>query len=651
MLLVITNRPEVADAIESALSRTVAVISTNTLDEVDHRWTHDRVRHVIVDLAAPGTDQHVGGALLCKLREADPGERKSIFALVRRDTDHDVLAINAAADDVLYDDPIDAAELRTRLALATRRADRIGGMLSVRQYRASSMQRVLESLPVVVMQVQVNHQGKHRVRYEQADFARRGIEVPPATQDEGSRLWSEFVTPIDRMRVAAGIRAAAQTRSSWSDEFTIVDRAGATWRVRAFAFVERTDEQQVTTWNVILLDVTDVSLLENEVRQISARLDRQEQFLATVSEALVTPARELLEATDLLGSPDCREAWQREEAVGLIQRSAGWLERSISDLFEISRLNSAEPVRREVVSVAALCDRAMSRAEAIAEGRDVVLAHTADDVVLAVEGDTRLLMRMASDLTVLGAFAAAPGSDARFEVHGVPFEDEVRLILWMSESTIDAARMGDLFDPIKPLMANESGEFGEWNPGLAVAAAVARAHGGGLHAAVDPDGGMQFVLSLPWARGPKFRGASRKVTSVILPTVSGPTRLRVVVLDGNERHLAVVCNRLEAAGLTCRATSTPLQMLEAVSETAPDAVLVDTTRGGVELVHRLRRISPRGQKRIAIVCMSSVSTPEERNLMLAAGADHYFYKPLTPSRVSALRELLVSAEPSARISS
>ena len=617
------------------LGPAVPVVCTSDLSRVDPRWIEDNVQHAMVDLADDGADQLMGGKLLCWLREADPSELKSIVALVRRGNDHAVQAINAAADDVLYE-PLDRDELRTRLALGTRRAARIGGLLSVGQYRASGMQRVQESLPMVLVQFQINHKGQHRIRFEVDDFARRGMVIP--TCDQSTRTdWSQFVSPIDRQRVIDGLVHAARTRSSWSDEFTLLDSANRSWRVRGFAFIEKTDEQNVSTWNAILLDVTEVSLLEQEVRQATAMVDRQSAFLASVGEALVVPARELVEASDLLAQKAWGDlTWQQAEAVTLIQRSSRWLDRTIEDLVELSRLATDAPLHSDAVSLPAMCERAMARAEPMAESRDVLCSLMLDSNVIAVNGDTRLLMRICNDLATLGAFASAPGSEMSLEMHGIGTEDEVRLNLWLSSPIIPPTRIAELFDPLKPLEALDSSE---WNPGLAVAAAAARAHGGGLHAAVDPDGGMQIVLSLPWPVGPEWRRPATSST-IRIPTIGGDgPSLSVVVMDSNDAHLAVVCRRLQTAGFTCSAVSTPLQLIEAVHEHSPDLVLLDVTRGGVELVHRLRRITRRLSP-MRVICMSSMSTPAERNLMLAAGADHYLYKPLTPSRILALRELM-----------
>jgi CheY-like chemotaxis protein len=121
-------------------------------------------------------------------------------------------------------------------------------------------------------------------------------------------------------------------------------------------------------------------------------------------------------------------------------------------------------------------------------------------------------------------------------------------------------------------------------------------------------------------------------------SASAPAGRRVLVVDGNTdaaESLAVVL-RLHGHDVTTARTAT--EALNVARSLSPDAVFLSIILHGMtgyEVARRLRAERVSGPP-LLLIAMTGFARPEDRDLALAAGFDHYFVKPADPAAVLAL---------------
>ena len=176
------------------------------------------------------------------------------------------------------------------------------------------------------------------------------------------------------------------------------------------------------------------------------------------------------------------------------QAKAAHLDRLVSDLFTFSRLEYApDTIGTDEVDVARLACRAAEDVEAMAAAHGCVLEVRGAQQGLTVRGDADALLRVLTNLL----------DNAIHHGRG-------RVVLAAQRSNgsveIDVVDDGPGFAPddlahvFEPLFRSDrarASATGGTGLGLAIARRLARAHGGDVHAANEPDGGGRTTLRLP----------------------------------------------------------------------------------------------------------------------------------------------------------
>jgi len=119
--------------------------------------------------------------------------------------------------------------------------------------------------------------------------------------------------------------------------------------------------------------------------------------------------------------------------------------------------------------------------------------------------------------------------------------------------------------------------------------------------------------------------------------------LRILLVDDDPTTLKLVRSMLEAEGHTVRVHSSWHLVPPALFSEHFDLALVDVLLPGVQgddLVKRLKETGP--GRRVPLVLVSAMPTPELERAAAAAHADGWLHKPLTPESLRQLLEHLAS---------
>ncbi len=239
--------------------------------------------------------------------------------------------------------------------------------------------------------------------------------------------------------------------------------------------------------------------LAEEARQAALRAKTEElrsSLLSAVSHDLRTPLAAITGAGTMLRDAGALDAALQRELVETVCEEAERLERLVSNLLDMTRLDSGavEP-KREWVPLIEVIGSALTRLERRLTGRTVTTAIGDDVPLLSV--DPVLIEQLFVNLLENAAKYTPPGS-----------EIDVRAAREGGTLVVDVGDRGPGIPAGDEERVFERFHRGEHTGvrgvglGLPIARAIAQAHGGRLVAANRPGGGAVFRLTLPLPANP-----------------------------------------------------------------------------------------------------------------------------------------------------
>jgi signal transduction histidine kinase len=212
-------------------------------------------------------------------------------------------------------------------------------------------------------------------------------------------------------------------------------------------------------------------------RRTLALLDEKDRMLGAIGHDLRTPLASLRIRAENMGPDE-----ERERLVATVEEMAATLE----DILTLARTGRArEPVR--LVDLAALADAVVEEYREL--GRPAAFMPS-PRAVLAVQPN--LLRRAVRNLIDNGVAYGGGAAVAVAERAG-----EIEIGVEDDGPGIPADRLAEVLEPFRRLDSSRNRDSGGAGLGLAIAQAVAQAHGGRLDLANRPEGGLRASLILP----------------------------------------------------------------------------------------------------------------------------------------------------------
>jgi signal transduction histidine kinase len=211
-------------------------------------------------------------------------------------------------------------------------------------------------------------------------------------------------------------------------------------------------------------------------RRTLALLDEKDRMLGAIGHDLRTPLASLRIRAENMGPEE-----ERERLVATVEEMAATLE----DILTLARTGRArEPVRP--VDIAALADAVV---EEFRELGSAASFEPSPRAVLAVQPN---LLRRALRNLVHNAVSYGGGAIVTVEAHA----GEIEIRVEDEGPGIPEDRLEDVLDPFRRLETSRNRESGGAGLGLAIANAVAQAHGGRLVLSNRAQGGLRAALIL-----------------------------------------------------------------------------------------------------------------------------------------------------------
>jgi two-component system phosphate regulon sensor histidine kinase PhoR len=287
---------------------------------------------------------------------------------------------------------------------------------------------------------------------------------------------------------AAGGKATYRIPGQSREEIYLVRCApvgdGATGRMALLSFEDRSDLEQV-----------------GEIRR---------DFVANVSHELRTPLTALLGFIETLRGAARQDSVARERFLSVMQREAERMNRLVSDLMSLSRVEAEERVRpRGPVDVAAIVRSCIAALRPVTEEAGVRVIYSGPQTPVMVQADADQLTQVFNNLIenamkygASNAAGAGRGDEVRVELSEIGRD----AVLRGPAVRIDVIDQGDGIDPIHIPRLTErfyrvdthrSREKGGTGLGLAIVKHIVIRHRGRLLIDSEKGKGSQFSVILP----------------------------------------------------------------------------------------------------------------------------------------------------------
>jgi two-component system sensor histidine kinase ChvG len=222
-------------------------------------------------------------------------------------------------------------------------------------------------------------------------------------------------------------------------------------------------------------------------KKLEARQRYISEFAADVAHEFKSPLTSIRGAAELLGEGADDDAETRRRFLGNIELDAARLDRLVSRLLELSRIEASDQ-EPQVFDLYAMVERAVRRSQ----GPD-------GTIVLRYDAKTQWLSGRESDLetAVLNLLDNAlrfspPGASVELEVSDAP-KNRIEISVTDHGPGITQEQMPHVFERFYTTDRDRDGT----GLGLAIVKSVAVAHGGNVTVSSTPGSGARFVLSLP----------------------------------------------------------------------------------------------------------------------------------------------------------
>ena len=246
----------------------------------------------------------------------------------------------------------------------------------------------------------------------------------------------------------------------------------------------------------LALERASLSAEAHAARLQAEREEVRNTLLSSVSHDLRTPLAGITgSATTLMEDPGVLTAAERTALLGSIQDEAFRMHRLISNLLDLTRLESGSiQLKREWIPAEEVIGSALNHLGQIGEGREIQF-HS-DHPATLLRGDSVLLEQLLINLVENALKFSPPDQPVEIQIHGTG--KGVSILVSDHGSGIPEGLETRIFEKLFRVHRGGAGA----GLGLAICQGIVRAHDGHIQANNRPQGGAQFVVWLPYDADP-----------------------------------------------------------------------------------------------------------------------------------------------------
>ena len=368
-------------------------------------------------------------------------------------------------------------------------------------------------------------------------------------------------------------------------------------------------------------------------------------FLANMSHEIRTPLNGVIGIVDALSRT--RLDAEQAEMVALISASGATLERLVSDILDVSKIEAGHlnlevrPFDLDDVLAAPLD---VARLRARSRGLVFTVERAAEAAGVFVGDSTRIRQILDNLLSNAVKFTSRGAITVRVALTTDPYPSGLAIEVEDTGVGFDDAHAERLFDRFHQADASITRRFGGTGLGLSICRSLAALMGGRISAASVPGGGSRFRLELPLVRGE----ASDRPAAAANPAAAPQRALRVLLAEDHPVNQRVVQLILAGHGAEIVTVADGAEAVAAFETGCFDVVLMDMQMPGMDgltATRAIRAIEARRAvaARTPVVMLSANAMAEHRDQAIGAGADLHVPKPITAASLLAGIEAVLAS--------
>lgn len=398
-----------------------------------------------------------------------------------------------------------------------------------------------------------------------------------------------------------------------------------------------------------------LSELEQKVAERTLKLhvanETKSTFLATMSHELRTPMNGILGVAGALRCSDLDE--EQIEMVDLIHQSSEVLERQLSDILDISKVEAG---RMELVPGAVdiahclkdLCDFHRHTARA----KNLDLKVEIDDAVKGYFLADEIRFKQVLNNLISNAIKFTQSGGITVSMSGGAVQrNHFRLIFQVIDTGVGMTNdaLKHIFEPYSQPTRQLAEPNRGTGLGLTIAKSLVELMGGEISAQSTQGTGSRFILELPMTRCETAKLRDLPDAEALMSAakdIKGGTK--ILLAEDHPVNQRVVQLILQPFGLKPDIVENGKAALEACETTKYDIILMDIRMpemDGLEATRAIRELEERrDEAHTPIIILSANAMADHKDAAIEAGADIHVGKPVTPERlINAIRDMLIAS--------
>ncbi len=414
----------------------------------------------------------------------------------------------------------------------------------------------------------------------------------------------------------------------------------------------------------VIFDVSQSKQTESKLRKINERLTvantelarstrLKDEFIANMSHELRTPLNSVLGLSEVLQEKvhgDLTE--QQNRAVATIQRNGKHLLELINDILDLAKIESGElNLQIKAVSIDRVCGNTKPFIQLQAYKKQVSLSFNINihpTYSEYIEIDERLIRQMLINLLSNAVKFTPRGGSVELNVKS---DSTKQLMIFEVTDTgigIAPEQVDNLFKPFVQVDSSLAKRYSGTGLGLALVRRIVELHQGTVTVKSTLGQGSCFSVTLPWkptclpSEISKLSPPSSLPLDLTTQSQPVPNRATILLVEDNADNLETLKAYLDLKGFDVMVARNGYEAVQ-ISRTQPvELILMDIQMPDLDGLEAIRRIrtDERG-KSIPILAVTALAMQGDREKCIAAGADDYISKPVSPVKlVGSIRKYL-----------
>jgi PAS domain S-box-containing protein len=376
--------------------------------------------------------------------------------------------------------------------------------------------------------------------------------------------------------------------------------------------------------------VRDITALQEAKAAADAANRAKSSFLANMSHEIRTPMNAILGFAQLM-ERDAQLSPLAREHLAIINRSGEHLLALINDILEMSKIEAGRatfaPTTFDLHGLLDDIER-MFRLRAEAKGLRFLMERIGAVPRLVVSDEGKLRQVLINLLGNAAKFTDRGGISLRVGAgNGEAQQAVLRFEVEDTGPGMSEEEIGRLFQAFEQTRAGE--KIGGTGLGLALSRGFVQVMGGkSITVSSAPGRGTVFGFEIPVREGSQEQARPAAPPRRVLCLKPGQPEIRVLIADDRETNRQLLVQMLAGVGFAVREAVNGEEAVAAVGQWGPQVVLMDMTMPVMDGYAATRVIKGEPDLRnTTVLALTASAFEEDRQRILAAGADGYLSKP------------------------